>query len=917
MTNSLFKNKPTRAKLMIMAGAGWTFVISLSFFWSWQYIGNTMMFLAVSDARSSFQKDLVYRRWVTLQGGVYVTPTEMTPPNPYLAHLPDRDVTTTDGKSLTLVNPAYMTRQVHELGREQYGLQGHITSLDPIRPENAPDAWETESLQAFAAGATETSSVEEIDGQPFLRLMRPFVTEAGCIRCHGVQGYKEGDIRGGISVSAPLTTYNAVIVKQRTLIVLVHMLIWPLGLLGLWAGNRLMRKQMRLMEMQKDESSRMLVDLNMHQAELQIQKEETSRMFHELSVHHTEIEMQNEELRRAQEELEDSRSRYFDLYDLAPVGYVTVSEKGFILEANLTAAVLLGVARGAMVKQPILSFIDKEDQGIYYFHSKTLYKPGGWNAFELRMVRTDGPPFWAGIDATAVLGKNGDPVCRIVLRDLTDRKAAESERIARRAAEEASAAKSMFLANMSHEIRTPMNAVMGFAHVLGNDPSLSPKQAEHVRVILRSGEHLLRLINDILDMSRIDAGKAKLNLEDFRLFDLIKEMETLFQDGVAAKGLGFVLAGCDHLPDVHADLGKLRQILINLLGNAIKFTQTGQIVLRVHCNAISGPADAQMASLVVEVEDTGPGISDNNPDRVFDLFFQSSDGVRAGGTGLGLSISRKNAQMMGGNLTVTSRMGTGACFRLEVPVQKVRGPIREGRISRRGIVLEPGAGPWRILVVDDMPENLALHTAMLQPVGFEIREACNGAEALEIFEDWLPHAVLLDLLMPVMNGYEVARRIKAHDAGRNVLVVAVTAAAFQDSRKEAMAAGVDAFLSIPFHAHELFEILSKGLGLSYVFVKDQGQTVAVHRTSHANVPVTLPRTTVCAIRKAVADGDVVLLTQLIETTESEDPQAARTLRNMAENFDYSGIAAWLDQVDNNGSNIAGSTAHPAEQGDVK
>ncbi len=881
---------------MLIAGAGWTLVIALSLFWNWHYIGKSTVILATSDARSSFQKDLVYRRWAALQGGVYVAPTEMTPPNPYLAHLPDRDVATTDGKSLTLVNPAYMTRQVYELGREQYGLRGHLTSLNPIRSENAPDTWETESLQAFTAGATETTSVEMIDGQPFLRLMRPFVTEAGCLKCHEVQGYKVGDLRGGISVSVPLTTYNAVIAKQRTLIILAHTLIWSLGLLGLWTGNRLLRKQIRLLEVEKEDSSRMLLDLNLHRSEMQIQKTETNRMLHDLSVHHVEIEMQNEELRRAQEELEDSRSRYFDLYDLAPVGYITISEKGFIREANLTAAVLLGVARGAMVKQPILKFIYKEDQGVYYFHSKKLYQPGGWQAFELRMVRADGPPFWAGIDATAVQEKNGDLVCRIVLRDLTDRKTAESERIARRAAEEASAAKSMFLANMSHEIRTPMNAVLGFAHVLGADASLSPRQAEHVRIIIRSGEHLLRLINDVLDMSRIDAGKAKLNLEDFRLFELVKEMETLFRDGAAAKGLGFVLDGHNHLPDVHGDLGKLRQILINLLGNAIKFTQTGQIVLRVSSKALPGPADAQMLRLVVEVEDTGPGISEENPDRVFDLFFQTTDGVPAGGTGLGLSISRKNAQMMGGSLTVTSRVGAGTCFRLDVPLQKVTGKIQGCKLSQRVVGLEPGTGPWRILVVDDMPDNLALITAMLRPVGFEVREAGNGAEALEIFQDWSPHAVLLDMRMPVMDGYEAARRIKATEAGKGVQVVAITAGAFQDSRNEAMIAGVDAYLAKPFHAYELFDILGHGLGLRYVFAQKPGVAASVRSSSPAAVSVTLLQSTVRAIHKAVTEGDVVLLMQLIDTADAEDPQAARTLRNMAENFDYSGIVAWLNRI---------------------
>ncbi len=892
----------TRDRMMVAAGVVWSLFVFLSLIWNWHAIGDSLMTLAISDARTSYQKDLVYRRWVTLQGGVYVPPTEKTPPNPYLAGIPDQNVVTTDGKQLTLINPAYMTRQVQELGAEQYGLMGHLTSLTPIRPGNAPDDWEITALRSIETGAMEAVSVETIDAKPYLRLMRALTTEAGCLKCHGNQGFREGDIQGGISVSVPLASYYAVADRQRLLMTLAHLVIWFMGIIGVAGGNKLLRNQMVFLEKHADESARMVQELETQRAELQKNEADTTRILQELSDYTAEIEMQNEELLRIQEDLNASRSRYFDLYDLAPVGYMTVSENGFILEANLTASVQMGVVRGALINQSVLKYIHREDQGIYYFLSKTLFKSGGWQAFELRMVRSDSRTFWAGLDATVVQDKNGETVCRVVIRDLTDRKSAETERIARKAAEEANRSKSIFLANMSHEIRTPMNAMMGFAHVLGSDPSLTPKQAEHVGVILRSGNHLLRLINDILDMSRIDADQMSLTLEEFRLIDLIREVEMLFRETASVKGLGFVLEFAHHdLPNVHADMGKLRQILINLLGNAMKFTMAGQIALRVKGTMLEAGEVVPKLHLIIEVEDTGPGISEENMFKVFDMFYQVSQGAPTGGTGLGLSISRKYAQLMGGDITVRSQVGTGSCFRLEVLLETVQTALPDVGRPKKIVGVVSETGPWRILVVDDVADNLALMTALLTPVGFQVQEAANGVEALEIFHEWLPHAVLLDMRMPVMDGYETVRRIKSTDVGQRVLVVAVSAGAFQNSRNKAMEAGADAYLAKPFITQELFDILKNGLGLRYIFSDGTGREasggVSPARTpTPSDAPARLLPATAQAILKAVSEGDMIQLIQLIDAAEFEDSQAAWKLRDMAGSFDYLGIREFLEKI---------------------
>jgi two-component system, cell cycle sensor histidine kinase and response regulator CckA len=227
-------------RLILVAAVIWSTVLAVSLAWNWRQIDDNMLFLAENEARSSFEKDMVYRLWSAMHGGVYVPPTEASPPNPYLAHVPDRDVTTTSGKELTLINPAYMTRQVHELGQEQYGLKGHITSLDPIRSENFPDPWETAALLSFKEGAKVAKGMETMDGQPYYRFMRPFVTEKSCLKCHGHQGYAVGDQQGGISVSVPMTPFLSVAGKQRSDLVLVHLLVGVLGLVGLGGGRRLL-----------------------------------------------------------------------------------------------------------------------------------------------------------------------------------------------------------------------------------------------------------------------------------------------------------------------------------------------------------------------------------------------------------------------------------------------------------------------------------------------------------------------------------------------------------------------------------------------------------------------------------------------------------------------------------------------------
>jgi signal transduction histidine kinase len=458
--------------------------------------------------------------------------------------------------------------------------------------------------------------------------------------------------------------------------------------------------------------------------------------------------------------------------------------------------------------------------------------------------------------------------------------------------EAANRAKSIFLANMSHEIRTPLNAVLGYSQLMLRDPALSSDSKESLSIINRSGEHLLALINDILDMSKIEAGKVALTPVAFDLFDVLTDLELMFRLRAESKGLRFsvlVESACEAY--IEADKGKMRQVLVNLLGNAVKFTEAGSVTLRVSMNR----RENESLRLFFAVEDTGPGIASEEQSKVFQPFEQSQSGrEQHGGTGLGLAISRELVRLMGGEIMLSSDAGRGSTFYFEIPIRPSDGATVSWKTERRRVIgLKAGEEIPRVLVVDDDPNNRGWLIRLLKTVGFSVQQAENGEAGIRLWEEWKPQLILMDMRMPVMDGMAATRRIRTLPGGRETIILALTASAMEENRRAAMDSGVNDFLSKPCLEDELLQKTQKYLGLNYFF---EDEASGAGQTLEADVCRKLPLELIIELQQAVGNGEKNRLDELIGKVAEIDKPAARSLKQLADNYDYDALTHLMEEV---------------------
>lgn len=543
--------------------------------------------------------------------------------------------------------------------------------------------------------------------------------------------------------------------------------------------------------------------------------------------------------------------------------------------------------------------------------------------------------------------------------EIADRKLAETAlQKAVIAADKANRAKSEFLSSMSHELRTPLNAILGFSQVMVRDSSLNNQHQQHLEIINRAGEHLLSLINDILEMSKIEAGRSQLNKSSFNLMRLLKTLEEMFRLKAKSKKLQLNLEVGDGVPHfVTGDEGKLRQILINLVGNAIKFTERGSVTLRVkkkvekslgaetaefsdtqtklvgagceHSESLAVETAAiqkqpgwctgfnqsesladcdcvdanhlhpELLRLQFEIEDTGLGIAPEEMNKLFEPFEQTKTGQKSQqGTGLGLPISRKFVQMMGGDITVSSTPELGSKFAFDIQISlPTPSEIKILKPQKKVIGLAPNQPEYRILVVDDRADNCLVIERLLSPLGILVREARDGQEAIAVWEDWEPHLIWMDMQMPVMDGYEATRKIKAHPLGKQTVIVALTASAFEEERQTILGAGCDDFMRKPFDAKILFAKMEEILGVRYIYDESVEATLENDSeisgvTSNQSVESQLgqmPPEWVEKISHAAHECCDDKILKLIEEMPREFAVAAQVLTTLVEDFLFDDI----------------------------
>ncbi|MEG4944015.1 AAA family ATPase [Microcoleus sp. F4-D5] len=650
-------------------------------------------------------------------------------------------------------------------------------------------------------------------------------------------------------------------------------------------------------------------------------------------------------------QVQSTQNRLNKFLNAIPVGISVHDAKGQIIYTNQVAQQLLNIQDLPKVETEKLS----QTYGVYRAGTGEMYPVeqlplvrslGGEKAQadDLELHHSDGSIF-VEATSTPIFDETGAVEYAIAaFQDISDRKQAEKTLIenvrleqeisnrkkteaeleqAKDAAEAANKAKSTFLANMSHELRTPLNAILGFSQLMNQDTNLLNEQKENLNIIHRSGDHLLTLINQVLDLSKVEAGRMTLSETNFDLHHFLGDIEDMFALKAKSQGLELRFECAVDLPQyIRADEVKLRQLLINLIGNAIKFTPSGSVSLVVKKSQKNAQSQAeieitnnpQSTTITFEVKDTGVGMKPDELEKLFQPFVQTASGQKVQqGTGLGLTISHQFVRLMGGEITVisggkaftpgmplrelsddtTAQPTSGTTFQFDISVGLADRAIEKQPYNRRVVALAPNQPLYRILVVDDKDDNRQLLVKLLKPLGFEVQEASNGIEALEIWDSYSPHLIWMDMRMPVIDGYEATKRIKTTIKGQATAVIALTASVWEEEKAVILSAGCDDFVRKPFHKEVIFDIMAKHLGVRYIYEEQQLPSPASNVTGEplnfTYLLTAMSKKWLIQLHEAALEADSELVSELLEEIPEFQALELQTLRGWVNKFQFEKI----------------------------
>ncbi len=605
---------------------------------------------------------------------------------------------------------------------------------------------------------------------------------------------------------------------------------------------------------------------------------------------------------KADRDLQVSEARIRSITDSANDAILMIDHNGDVTYWNPAAESILGYQREEVIGKNLHNLIAPEKYRDSYEKAfPEFLKSGKGSAvgktIDLEAIKKDGTIISVQLSLSSI-NIDGNWNAIGIMRDTTEKKRIEEALIkAKLESEAANKAKSVFLSNMSHEIRTPLNAIIGFSQLMKRDINLSNQLKEYNTAIIHAGEHLLELINEILELSKIEAGRIVLNPTSIDLHELCEDIYMMFRERANDKRLQLIFENSDDLPKyITVDEGKLRQLFVNIIGNAIKFTDEGGVAVRTQV----ANSEGDKKYLIVEVQDSGPGISEEEIGKLFRHFEQTSTGVKKGtGTGLGLALSRELALLMGGDISVSSKVGEGSIFTFKIEFSAGIESNIEKHNTKRVVSIADNSRAYKILVVDDKKENLQVAVRLLELVGFNTEEAIDGKQAIEKVISSKPDLILMDMRMPVMDGYEATRIIKTMDDVKEIPIIALTASTFEDERKRIEALKMQGYIRKPFRESDLFNTIGKTLNIKYIYEDELQDTTskidATDKGSNDSVLGNLSDSFIKEMQSAISIADFDKMIMLISGIEKEYPTISHKLMEMANNYEYRQIEEILQK----------------------